>query len=150
LSSSRKLVVGGIAIYSFVKFVDIASQLQGFEGEILIPLPFTKTTFPSEPYRGSDPEWREFVKVSRDPVLQQRIKRRQTRGQHREEVLIWSLGELAELAAKSHSTVMKLIHAVAPTVAQTPRTPNAGARPRNWLLSLDFPSWPPPEVGTLW
>jgi len=52
---------------------------------MLIPLPFTKTTFPSEPYRGSDPEWREFVKVSRDPALQQRIKRRQTRRQHREE-----------------------------------------------------------------
>lgn len=62
-------------------------------------------------------------------------------------MLTWPSGELAEHAAKTHSRSVKILQATAPTTAQVQ---GGGTRPRNYLLSLDFPAWPPPEVGTWW
>lgn len=116
---------------------------------MVIPLPFTKTTFPSQPYSGSDPEWRAFVEFSRDPALQKKIKRRQTRRQHSVSDANLALDELAELAAKTYSRSMKLLQPRGPAAAQV-LSGSEGARVRNYLLSFDFPVWPPPEVGTYW
>lgn len=51
---------------------------------LFIPFPGTTKQLPPIPYRGSDPEWQEFVKFSKDKKLAQRI-----RGTHRHVTLRW-------------------------------------------------------------
>lgn len=42
---------------------------------LFIPFPGTTREVKPRPYRGSDPEWQEFVKFSKDPELGKRIRR---------------------------------------------------------------------------
>ncbi|KAI1191763.1 hypothetical protein F5B17DRAFT_380845 [Nemania serpens] len=62
----------------------ITIRIEGF-----IPLPGTTRMVPSLPYRSSDPEWREFLKISRDQALGLSIRT--------------SLAELACRAVSRHS-----------------------------------------------
>lgn len=41
---------------------------------VFLPFPFTTEEVKQPPYRGSDPEWQTFVKVSQDKKLLQEIK----------------------------------------------------------------------------
>jgi hypothetical protein len=41
---------------------------------IFIPFPGTTKKLKPKPYRGSDPEWQEFVKFSKDRPLQNRVR----------------------------------------------------------------------------
>jgi len=43
-------------------------------GSIFIPFPGTIKQVQPPPYRGSDPEWQEYVKFSKDPALGKRIR----------------------------------------------------------------------------
>lgn len=43
-------------------------------GSIFIPFPGTIKQVQPPPYRGSDPEWQEYVKFSNDPALGKRIR----------------------------------------------------------------------------
>lgn len=44
------------------------------EGSIFIPFPGTTKQMQPKPYRGSDPEWQEFLKFSADKALAQRTR----------------------------------------------------------------------------
>lgn len=45
------------------------------EGEPrFFPFPLTTVRHPPQPYAGSDPEWREFIRISRDRALQQEMR----------------------------------------------------------------------------
>ncbi len=48
--------------------------------DIFIPCPFTIQEIPPVPYSGSDPEWREFIKIARDKELLANIRRMSTIG----------------------------------------------------------------------
>ena len=41
---------------------------------IFIPLPFTTRQIDPPPYSGKDPEWREFIKASKDKDLQKKLR----------------------------------------------------------------------------
>lgn len=43
------------------------------EDTFVIPFPFTTKKLDPEPYAGSDPEWKEFVRISRDKQLCNKI-----------------------------------------------------------------------------
>jgi len=45
------------------------------EGEPrFFPFPLTTVRHPPQPYAGSDPEWREFIRISRDRAFQQEMR----------------------------------------------------------------------------
>ena len=41
---------------------------------MFIPFPGTTKQLKPKPYRGSDPEWQEFIKFSKDQKLAQRVR----------------------------------------------------------------------------
>ena len=41
---------------------------------LFIPFPGTTKELKPKPYRGSDPEWQEFVKFSKDRPLQEKVR----------------------------------------------------------------------------
>ena len=43
---------------------------------LFLPFPFTTEQVPSPPYRGTDPEWQEFMKISKDRDLVQTVRGR--------------------------------------------------------------------------
>lgn len=44
------------------------------DDDLFIPLPLTTKRVIPPPYAGSDPEWREFVRISRDRELQAQMR----------------------------------------------------------------------------
>lgn len=44
------------------------------DDDLFIPLPLTTKRVIPQPYAGSDPEWREFLRISRDQELQTQMK----------------------------------------------------------------------------
>ena len=44
------------------------------EGGVFIPFPLTTKQLDPKPYRGSDPEWQEFIKFSKDQGLAKRVR----------------------------------------------------------------------------
>ncbi|KAK1827419.1 hypothetical protein QBC39DRAFT_176461 [Podospora conica] len=128
------LAAGSLAIYAFVSLADRYSELQGFDDEMLIPLPFTTTSIPSEPYGGSDPEWREFVKIARDTKAVVKIKR-----------------DLAENVARLISLRILVLVASSPVETQMALLQKWGrvAKLKSYAFHIDFPLYPPPEVGSL-
>jgi hypothetical protein len=44
------------------------------EGSFFIPFPGTTKQLEPKPYRGSDPEWQEFIKFSKDQALAKRVR----------------------------------------------------------------------------
>jgi hypothetical protein len=41
---------------------------------LFLPFPFTTKQIAQPPYKGTDPEWQEFLKVNKDPKKQSEIK----------------------------------------------------------------------------
>lgn len=41
---------------------------------LFMPFPFTTKTLPQPPYKGTDPEWQEFLKLNKDAKKQKEIK----------------------------------------------------------------------------
>lgn len=51
------------------------TELEDEEGKpFFIPFPGTTKQMKPKPYRGSDPEWQEFMKFSRDPDLAKSVR----------------------------------------------------------------------------
>jgi hypothetical protein len=44
------------------------------EKPLFIPFPGTTKQIPTRPYKGSDPEWQEFVKFSKNPELGKSVR----------------------------------------------------------------------------
>ena len=44
------------------------------EKPLFIPFPGTTKQLKSQPYRGSDPEWQEFIKFSKDQELAKSVR----------------------------------------------------------------------------
>ncbi|KAI9850854.1 MAG: hypothetical protein M1838_004923 [Thelocarpon superellum] len=86
------------------------------EDETFLPLGWARP-MPSEPYKGTDPEWQEFVKFSRD-------RERGARVRH----------ELADMVALALSKKKTFLQACG--------TP---LKVRKYWLDFDFPNVPPPE-----
>ena len=55
------------------------------EDSIFIPFPGTTKLVQPSPYRGTDPEWQEYVKFSKDPALGKRIRGTQSLLRYTEE-----------------------------------------------------------------
>jgi hypothetical protein len=51
------------------------AEEEGVEAQIFLPFPFTTKEVKQPPYRGSDPEWKQFVSLSRDETKQKEIRR---------------------------------------------------------------------------
>ncbi|KAF6843718.1 hypothetical protein CMUS01_01825 [Colletotrichum musicola] len=81
-----------------------------------IPFPLTTKQVNQPPYKGTDPEWRQFVKISKDKELQQKIR-----------------GDLANVVRS----------AVEKHPGLTARGGNVVKLRRYWL-DIDFPYRPPP------
>lgn len=45
------------------------------EGPLFIPFPGTTRQINPPPYRGSDPEWQEFIKFNKDQELAKNVRR---------------------------------------------------------------------------
>ncbi|KAG7137027.1 hypothetical protein HYQ45_005533 [Verticillium longisporum] len=104
---------------------ELDKELENFDDSIFFPIPFTTAQVQSPPYRGSDPEWAQFSRISKDKPLQERIRN--------------------ELAHEVKDMVEK--H---PMIG--PRYGNS-MRIRRYWLDIDFPPRPPPtfeQSGILW
>ncbi|KAL2150921.1 hypothetical protein VTH82DRAFT_6019 [Thermothelomyces myriococcoides] len=70
----------GIAYQLLLWIVSPAPELEDMaiddheDEPLFIPLPGTTKRHPPQPYRGHDPEWQEFVRISKDHELQRKIK----------------------------------------------------------------------------
>lgn len=53
---------------------DLPDIPEGEDMDWFIPFPGTTKALKPRPYRGSDPEWQEFVKFSKDRPLQDRVR----------------------------------------------------------------------------
>lgn len=49
-------------------------ELEEQGDSIFIPFPGTTKQIQPPPYRGSDPEWQEYIKFSKDPALGKRVR----------------------------------------------------------------------------
>ena len=49
-------------------------ELMEADNPFFIPFPGTTKELKPKPYRGTDPEWKEFVKFSKDRQLQARVR----------------------------------------------------------------------------
>ncbi len=49
-------------------------ELAKTQEPLFLAFPLTVKTVPAEPYRGSDPEWQAFIKISKDKDLQMKIR----------------------------------------------------------------------------
>jgi hypothetical protein len=47
---------------------------EDLEGGLFIPFPGTIKQIPQGPFRGSDPEWQEYIKFNRDPTLVKAVR----------------------------------------------------------------------------
>ncbi|KAK4444745.1 hypothetical protein QBC34DRAFT_308266, partial [Podospora aff. communis PSN243] len=47
---------------------------QDFMDDVFIPFPLTTKRLPPQPYKGTDPEWLEFVRIAKDKDLQTKLK----------------------------------------------------------------------------
>jgi hypothetical protein len=62
-----------LAVDSLFPDIEEGDELEE-EHQLFIPFPLTMKKIPGQPYRGSDPEWREFVRLSKDPQAQRRVR----------------------------------------------------------------------------
>jgi len=53
---------------------EIAKEVDEQGASIFIPFPGTTKQIQPQPYSGSDPEWQEYVKFSKDPALGKMIR----------------------------------------------------------------------------
>ncbi|TDZ39953.1 hypothetical protein CTRI78_v010402 [Colletotrichum trifolii] len=81
-----------------------------------IPFPFTTKRVTQPPYKATDPEWQQFVRISKDKKLQQQMRS--------------DLADWVRVSIEAH-----------PGIAT--RCGNAGKLRRYWL-DIDFPYRPPP------
>lgn len=47
---------------------------EDLDGSLFIPFPGTIKQIPQSPYRGSDPEWQEYIKFSKDLALMNEVR----------------------------------------------------------------------------
>ncbi|KAL2133267.1 hypothetical protein VTI74DRAFT_2610 [Chaetomium olivicolor] len=85
-------------------------------GALFFPFPLTLKKHPPEPYSGRDPEWREFVRISRDRKTQDAMR-----------------SGLAGLILQMAQNTPRLVQAFGPEV-----------KLRRWWLDIDFPYKAPP------
>ncbi|KAK1986868.1 hypothetical protein LZ30DRAFT_241583 [Colletotrichum cereale] len=81
-----------------------------------IPFPFTTKSVSQPPYKGSDPEWQQFLKISKDKVAQQQIR--------------------SHLSQAVKSSIEN-----SPVITARGGTP---VKIRRYWLDIDFPARPPP------
>ncbi|KAG0651316.1 hypothetical protein D0Z07_2130 [Hyphodiscus hymeniophilus] len=96
---------------------DTSDEEEVEEGGIFIPFPLTTKELEPRPYRGSDPEWQEFIKFSKDQELAKRVRD--------------DLANFVRTAAEKHPLL-------------TVRC-GKGMKLRRYWLDVDFPTHPPPE-----
>ncbi|KAH8817136.1 hypothetical protein F5884DRAFT_778527 [Xylogone sp. PMI_703] len=91
-------------------------ELQNEDEPIFIPFPGTTKQINPPPYRGSDPEWQEFIKFNKDRELAKHVRQ--------------ELAEFVRLMADRHPMLtMKC---------------GKGMKLRRYWLDVDFPRAPPP------
>lgn len=58
---------------------EMEKEVEDEDGDplLFLPFPFTTKEVHQRPYKGSDPEWKAFVKVNKDANLQKQMKRKQ-------------------------------------------------------------------------
>ncbi|KAK1998093.1 hypothetical protein LX36DRAFT_48132 [Colletotrichum falcatum] len=81
-----------------------------------IPFPFTTRSVPQPPYKGSDPEWQQYIQISRDKETQKQIRSQ--------------LSQAVQGAVESNVAIT--------AKGGTP------VKIRRYWLDIDFPSRPPP------
>jgi hypothetical protein len=92
-------------------------ELEEAEKPLFIPFPGTTKQLKPKPYRGSDPEWQEFIKFSKDQKLAQKV---------REE-----LAQYVLQVANKHPVLAIRV--------------GKGMKLRRYWLDVDFPHHPPPD-----
>ncbi|KAK3392695.1 hypothetical protein B0H63DRAFT_106 [Podospora didyma] len=112
----------GLTLYIDRKLEEIEIPLEPGENEadqpaLFLPLPLTTKKLEPQPYAGWSPEWKEFVRISRDKALQDRIRH-----------------GIAALVLKT-------------TMASPGMTSRCGKdmKLRRYWMDLDFPYKAPPE-----
>ena len=132
-------LVAGIWLYDSVVFAPLAQLDLPDEEEmkatppLFIPFPGTTEQLEPQPYRGSDPEWQEFIKFSKDQAEGKRV-----RGEHVFEglpacvnVLLDILANYVLTSAESHPILNIRC--------------GKGMKLRRRWLDVDFPQTAPPE-----
>ncbi len=92
-------------------------ELSESKDGLFIPFPGTTKKLTPRPYKGSDPEWQEFIKFSKNPALGKSV---------RDELAAY----IRSACEKSPLLVMRC---------------GKDIRLRRYWLDVDFPTIPPPE-----
>ncbi|KAK0658026.1 hypothetical protein B0T16DRAFT_363347 [Cercophora newfieldiana] len=66
----NRYLLAGVSIYIIGSFI----IEQEFLDDVFIPFPLTTRRLDPQPYRGTDPEWQEFVRIAKDKDLQTKLK----------------------------------------------------------------------------
>lgn len=109
-------LTGGFLTYAFAIAATEAGFFDGSEN-VFIPLPLTTKMVKQPPYRGSDPEWIEFIRVSKDKELQTAVREK-----------------LAAIVLREASHAANILR-------------HAGGgpfSPRRYWMDIDYPYMPPP------
>lgn len=110
---------------------------EGTDATAFIAFPLTTHAVQPPPYSGRDPEWLEFVKLSKNKALQQRI-RGECPQRPRRPSLTWANPCATEdLAFK----VRKIAETSVPLTMRTGKP----LKIRRWWLDIDYPYRPPIE-----
>ncbi|TAQ90106.1 hypothetical protein B7494_g1516, partial [Chlorociboria aeruginascens] len=107
----------GVAAEEASKIISKEKDEEEEDSSLFLPFIGTTKKLPSQPYSGSDPEWQEFIRISKDHALADRMRH--------------DLADIVKTIAERH----KLL---------TARCGNGMGTRRFWL-DLDFPQHPPPE-----
>jgi hypothetical protein len=66
-----RYLLAGVSLYVVGSFI----IEQDFLDDVFIPFPLTTKRLAPQPYKGTDPEWQEFVRIAKDKDLQIKLKR---------------------------------------------------------------------------
>jgi hypothetical protein len=109
-------------------------ELDAAQEPLFIPFPGTITELRPQPYRGSDPEWQEFVKISRDAKLSQKIRGMSSFFRNRNtRIILTKVDDLANLIKESCEKSPSLV-----------QTCGKDLKIRRTWLDLNFPNAAPP------
>ncbi|OAA62888.1 hypothetical protein SPI_04428 [Niveomyces insectorum RCEF 264] len=106
------------AYFTRVVVPPIADHIDEGGKPLFIPFPFTFKVVPSRPFKATDPEWKEYIRIANDP----------------------------QALAKIKNDILETVRAAAESNAILTRRCGSQMRIRRHWLDLDFPHRPPPKI----
>jgi hypothetical protein len=112
-SRINRYLLAGVTLYVVGSFI----IEQDFLDDVFIPFPLTTKRLAPQPYKGTDPEWHEFVRIAKDKDLQTKLKQSLANG-------------VLQAARKNPVLTMRI---------------GGEIRIRRYWMDVDYPYMAPPE-----